>query len=179
MIRLIFSTVAVLTLATGLMAKEPKEVTAAKKEYESAKAKDPEGAREQYANALAKIVAKYTQEFRDTGSREHGEEMQAILVELKKHPAPKDADSKKLSALMTGEWHSTRHEFLYKKNGTYVMLPEDKESPSGKWHIEGNQFSQTEGDVDAHYTIVLLNADYLVYGDKEGVFIMLKAKGKK
>ena len=179
MIRPLLASLVCLTLATSLMAKEPKGLAAAKKEYEQAKAKDPEGAREQYANALAKIVGKYTEEFRNTGSREHGEEMQALLAELKKYPAPKDADSKKLSALMLGEWHTTRHELLYKKNGTYVMLPEEKESTRGNWSIKGNQFTQTEGDVDAHYTIVLLNADYFVYGDKEGTFLMLKAKGKK
>jgi hypothetical protein len=161
------------------MAREPKGMEAARKEYEQAKAKDPEGAREHYANALAKVIAQYTEEFRNTGSREHGEEMQTLLTELKQHPAPKDADSKKLSAFMPGEWHTTRHEFLYKKNGTFVMLPEEKDAERGKWRIEGNQLVQTEGDAEVRYTIVLLNADYLVYGDKDGEFIMIKAKGKK
>ena len=162
-------------LATNLPANEPKEVTAARKEYEKAQPKD-EAARLRYVTVLANAVHGYVVEFHDTGSRKHGDELQALSKELGQHPAPKDSDSKKLTQLMVGKWETTRHDFIYRKDGTYSMLPIEEGTTSGKWHIEGNQFIQTEGAADARYTITLLNKDCLVYGDKDGVFLMARMK---
>lgn len=177
MIRPLFSAFVCLTLTAGLMAKEPKGLEAARKEYEQAKTKDPEAAREQYVATLAKMMAGYVKDYRKSGSREHSAEMEALNAEMKKHPAPKDLDSKKLAALLPGEWESPRHEYLYKKDGSYVMLPEEKDATRGQWSLKGNQFTITEGGEKVPYTLILLNAEHLVYADKEAVFFL--ARGKK
>jgi hypothetical protein len=176
MIRSILSAVVIATLATGVFAKDSKELEAAKKEYAQNVAKDPEGARVKLVSTLAKKMGEWAHEFHETGSRKHGDDLQAYSQEAGKHPAPKDSDGKKFAATLLGKWQTTRHDFEFRKNGIYVMLPEDADTPKDKWRIEGNQFIQKQGDVESRYTIVLLDKDYFIYGDKEGTFIMTRVK---
>lgn len=136
----------------------------------------PDAARVKMLTTIGKKLDQYTKEFRETGSRAHSSQMQALLQEAGKHPAPKDADAKKFTALMPGKWASPRHEYAYKKSGAYVMLPEEKDATQGKWRFKGNQFIQTDGDTDTAYTVILLDKDFFIYRDKDAVFFMSRAK---
>jgi hypothetical protein len=179
MIRSTLAALVIAALSTGAFAKEPKELEAARKEYEQAKAKDPEAARVKLVTTLAKKMREYAMNFHDTGSRDHDEDFRAYSAEAVKHPAPKDLNGKALAPLLVGKWETTRHDFEYKKNGTYVMLPDEPEAARGKWRIEGNQFIQTEGDAEARYSLIFLDKETLLYSDKsikDSAFILTRMK---
>jgi len=89
----------------------------------------------------------------------------AINDEMKQHAAPEKSDSKALSKMLTGKWRSPRHDYLYKRNGTWIMLPDEKDSSRGTWAIKGNRFTTEDKN---EYTIILLDAHDFVYTDKEG-----------
>ena len=63
---------------------------------------------------------------------------QAIDAEIKQHPAPNDSDSKALSSLLVGKWESPRHDYLYRADGTWRMLPVDPDTK------EINSFTQLQ-----------------------------------
>lgn len=157
-----------LALATCLVAGEPKELTAAKKEF-AQNAHPDEAARVRYVLSLAQL--------RDKLVRTNGN-WQAVNAELRQHPAPKDADSAVLTKLRVGEWSSPRHEILYRKDGTWTMLPAEIDgavNTNGKWRIEGNQYINNM--VTNNYSIILLTAKDFIFTDGEVVFFE-KKKGK-
>ena len=132
-----------------------------------------ETARINYVNALAKIVDGYIADYLVTGTRKHSEELEALYAELKQHPTPKGSDSAKLSSLLVGKWQSPRHEYIFKKDGTWSMLPIEKNTIHGKWRIEGNQYYDTaaiEPASTSQYTIILLNTRYFVFAENDAVF---------
>jgi len=49
------------------------------------------------------------------------------------------SDSKALSARLVGKWESPRHDYLYRADGTWTMLPVEPDIAHGTWRIEGNQ----------------------------------------
>jgi hypothetical protein len=164
-------------VANGIAA-EDKELESAKQEYEQAVPHDNEAARVRYVNKLAGILDGFVAEYRKTGTHKDDQYVGALQAELKAHPAPMDSDATKLSAFIVGKWKSPRHDYLFRRDGSYAMLPIEKGTPTGHWRIEGNQYIDTSG-ADApkedRYMIILLNARYFVYCDNDAVFFEAKA----
>jgi hypothetical protein len=104
---------------------------------------------------------------------------QAIDAEIKQHPAPNDSNSKSLSRLLVGKWESPRHDYLYRADGTWTMLPADPDTTHGSWHIEGNQFfytAATDPPQTTQYTIILITKQDFVITDQERVFYEKRLK---
>src|SRR5262249_53372094 len=76
---------------------------AAKRDYKKI-SKPSEAARSDYITRLVRM--------REKAARLKTDEWQAIDAEIKRHPAPDDSDSKKLSSLLVGEWKSPPHDYL-------------------------------------------------------------------
>ena len=104
---------------------------------------------------------------------------QAIDAEIKQHPAPNDSDSKALSSLLVGKWESPRHDYLYRADGTWTMLPVDPDTAHGTWHIEGNQFfytAATDPPETTQYIVILITKRDFVFTDQELVFYEKRLK---
>ena len=98
---------------------------------------------------------------------------QAIGDEIKQHPAPSDSDSKTLSGLLVGQWESPRHDYLYRADGTWTMLPIEPDITHGTWRIEGNQYFDTvatEPPLKTQYTIILITKKDFVFMDQTNIF---------
>jgi hypothetical protein len=157
-------------LANGLVAAEPKELAAAKKEY-AQNAHPDEAARVHYVQTLAAL--------RDKLAKSKGD-WQAVDAELRKHPAPKDANSATLTNLRVGDWTSPRHGYVYRKDGTWSMTPVEPDATYGKWKIEGNQYfagalAEEKADM-TKYTIILLTPKDFIFTDGQVVFFEKKGK---
>jgi hypothetical protein len=116
--------------------------------------------------SLARLRDKFARDRGNTG-------WQAVDAEIRRHPAPKDADSKALSALRVGKWRSPRHDYLYRKDGSWTMLPIEGETTHGRWHIEGNwYFDSASVDLPqkGRYTLILLNAKDFIFADGADIF---------
>ncbi len=140
---------------------------AAKQEYEQSS--HDETARLTYVTKLARIADPLVAEYRQSGRR-HDEVMTVINSEWKKHPAPRDIDSKKLRQLLVGKWDSPRRTYVFRADGKCGV----EDGPiSGNWRIEGNQLIQG----DSSGTIILLNDNYFIYaGDHDAVFFHTRVK---
>jgi len=98
---------------------------------------------------------------------------QAINDEIKQHPAPNDSDSKTLSGLLAGQWESPRHDYLYRADGTWTMLPIETDIIHGDWRIEGNQYfstAATEPPLKTQYTVILISIKDFVFMDQTNIF---------
>ena len=64
---------------------------------------------------------------------------EAELAALKKlnqaTPAVSKSDSE-IGAIMVGKWTTGRHDIIFRKDGTWQMLPIDSGGTAGKWHIK-------------------------------------------
>ncbi|MFM8682653.1 MAG: hypothetical protein ACKOEG_02550, partial [Chthoniobacterales bacterium] len=91
--------------------------------------------------------------------------------EIRQHPPPED--TKGFTNRMVGKWSSPRHEYIYRSDGTWSMLPEEEGATKGSWRIEGNRFFNKadceSGDASA-YTILLLTEDNFIFTDGNTVF---------
>jgi hypothetical protein len=153
-----------LLLLTPVFGQAPKDLEDLKSQFE--KSPQTEADRQQYITGLAKLRGTFAQDRKDS-------DWQAVDTEIRSHPAPKDSDSKALSALLVGKWDSPRHEYAFKKDGTWVMLPEEPEATHGKWRIEGNQYFDTAAvkpPGTTQYTIILLTKKYFIFTNNEVVF---------
>ncbi len=104
---------------------------------------------------------------------------QAMEDEIKQHPAPSDSDSKALSGLLLGQWGSPRHDYLYRADGTWTMLPIEPDITHGTWRIEGNQYfdtAATEPPLKTQYTIILISKKDFVFTDQTYVFYETREK---
>lgn len=135
-------------------------------------AKPGEAARADYVTRLARL--------RDKAADANTDTWQAIDAEIKQHPAPKDSDSKALSALRVGEWESPRHDYLYRAGGTWTMLPAEPDATHGTWRIDGNQCFETvatDPPLASHFTIILLSKTDFIFTDQdEDVFYETRLK---
>jgi hypothetical protein len=68
---------------------------------------------------------------REEASRASNYTWQAIDDEIKQHPAPSDSNSKTLSSFLGGKWESPRHDYLYRADGTWTMLPVETDITHG------------------------------------------------
>src|SRR5260221_3142658 len=129
----------------------------AKRDYETA-SNPSEAARSNY---IARLVA-----MRQKAARLKTGDWQAVDTEIKRHPAPKDSDSKTLSSLLVGKWQSPRHDYLYRADGTWTMLPAEKDITHGRWRIDGNQYfsiAAVEPPEKSAYTIILISKKDFVF----------------
>jgi hypothetical protein len=140
----------------------------AKRDYE--KVFHPsEAARSDYITRLVRM--------REKAARLKTDEWQPIDAEIKRHPAP--PGSKSFSSLLVGKWESPRHDYLYRVDGTWTMLPIEKDITHGRWRIEGNQYfdtAATEPPETSQYTIILITRKDFVFSDQTNVFYETRLK---
>ena len=130
-----------------------------------------EAARSDYITRLVRL--------REQAARLKTDAWQAIDAEIKQHPAPGDSDNRALSKLLVGKWESPRHDYLYRADGTWTMLPADPDTTHGTWRIEGNQYFDTaaiDPPETAQYTIILMTKRDFVFTDQELVFYEKRLK---
>ena len=135
----------------------------AKRDYEKMPHRS-EAARADYITRLIRL--------REQAVRAKTDEWQAIDAEIKRHPAP-ESGGEAYSRLRAGKWQSPRHDYLYRADGTWTMLPEENDITHGRWRIEGNQAFETaatEPPVDSRYTIILITKKDFVFTDQTTVF---------
>jgi len=126
------------------------------------------------ANYITRLVR-----MRDKAARLKTDDWQAIDAEIKQYPAPKDSDSKTLAHLLVGEWESPRHDYLYRPDGTWTMLPAEEDTTHGSWRIEGNQYFSTfatEPPETNQYTIILITKKDFVFIDQTDIFYETRTK---
>lgn len=152
-------------------ATEPEGLVQAKNQF--AQLPDPtEADRQNYLLELSKLRESLAQ---NAGS----EDCFKVDAEIRRHPAPED--TKGYTKLMVGKWSSPRHEYIYRADGTWSMLPEEEGTTRGSWRIEGNRFfNQADcesGDTSA-YTIILLTNDIFIFTDGKTVFYEERILGR-
>lgn len=139
---------------------ETPEFEAAKQEYEQSP--PDESARSAYVTKLAKIRERQIQNYWKTGDKNFDSATE-INEELRKHPAPANSDSKKLSQLLVGKWQSPRRVYIFRANGKWGS----EDGPvNSNWRINGNQLIKD----GSRGGIILLSSDYFIYAEKDAVF---------
>ena len=71
-----------------------------------------------------------------------------------------------LRKLMVGKWTTGRHEYLYKADGTWQMLPTDISTTHGKWRIENHQLIEDTGA----RTFIEVSPKQLVLKNDQGTY---------
>jgi hypothetical protein len=99
------------------------------------------------------------------------EDWQAVDREIVRHPAPSDSNTEAFIKVRIGHWRSPRHDYFYRANGTWIMLPSPPCTTSGTWTIKGNQESETVAGTTTSYTIILLDAKNSVLASGDVIFI--------
>jgi hypothetical protein len=168
-------------LGTALAASEvPPQLKAARAEYQRATAAGPsEAARVRYLTKIADL------RYADMAQRHDGqpllqdEEWQALDREAARHPMPGKSDARELSKLLAGKWASPRHDYLYRANGTWTMLPETLDgvkSTHGTWKVSGNTVVETVGNQPERSTstILLLTRKYYVVAEDGTTFYRMR-----
>ena len=150
---------------TCLAGAEPEELLAARKQF--AQLPNPtEADRQAHISALAKLRMAFADE-------NSSDDCFAVDAEISRHPAPENSETYR--KLMVGQWSSPRHEYVYREDGTWSMLPEEEGITHGRWRIEGNQFFTSvasEPKETSRYTILLLTKDDFLLTDGSTVFYM-------
>jgi hypothetical protein len=107
---------------------------------------------------------------------------EAVDAEIERHPAPADSDGKMLTQKRIGWWHSPRHDYLYRADGTWVMDdPNDPEATRGTWSIRGNRYLDTatgESKIPT-YTIILLDADNFIFTEPGSLSLYFEKRSLK
>ena len=96
----------------------------------------------------------------------------SIDAQLIQHPAPKDINWAKF---ITGSWRSPRHDYIYRADGTWSMLPLEDGVTHGRWKIVGNKILESVGDAPITsdtqgYTLILLDKNHFIRTDGQYVF---------
>ena len=152
-------------------AAEPEGLVQAKDQF--AELADPtETDRQTYLTELAKLRECLAE---NAGS----EDCFKVDAEIRRHPAPENTES--YTKLMVGKWSSPRHEYIYRPDGTWSMLPEEEGGTRGRWHIEGNRFfneADCESDGVSAYTILLVTRHNFIFTDGKTVFYEERILGR-
>lgn len=147
----------------NLVAAEPEELAESKKQFAEL-AQPTEADRQDYIIGLAKLRAAFADE-------DQTESWSAVDAEILRHPAAEHTET--YTKLMVGKWSSPRHEYIYRADGGWSMLPEAEGITRGQWRIEGNQFF-SKADIETKdpkpYTILLLTKDNFIFTDGKTVF---------
>jgi tetratricopeptide (TPR) repeat protein len=148
------------------LASSQAEFEAAKQGYDQSS--HDESARSAYVIKLAKIRDRQIQNYWKTADKDF-DSATAVNEELRKHPAPANSDSKKLSQFLIGRWQSPRRIYVFRGNGKWGS----EDGPvNSNWRIVGNQLIED----GSRGTIILLNANYLIYSEGEAVFFHSRAR---
>jgi hypothetical protein len=129
-----------IALATNLFASGSTELQTAKDRFQRL-SHPTEADRQNYIMSLSALRDDFAQARRT-------EAWQAVDAEIRRHPAPKDSDSAALSKILVGKWASPRHEYLFRANGTWTMLPETVDgfkSTHGSWRIRQSVYRYRRG----------------------------------
>ncbi len=160
------------TLLIGsVWAEEPKELVKARREFEQVSMHPDESVRIPYIIRLVAMRERYAIAGNTAAWK-------AVDDEVRDNPMPENVDRRALAKLLIGMWRSPRHDYLYKWNGSWTMLPAGKQSPHGKWRIKGNQFSSTTAvsppaEPD-QFTLILLDETNFIYADQGAVFYLTR-----
>ena len=132
----------------------PAKLTAIEARYDQTQLGKDESLREKYILELA------TLRWRLAHKNQPG--WQAVDAEIARHPAPPTSDTKALTKVRVGIWHSPRHDYLFRADGTWTMDPDDANANTtrGTWSIHGNSYS--ESSTVAEYVIILADADNFI-----------------
>ena len=90
---------------------------------------------------------------------------------------PQNTEDRRLAELMVGKWRSPRHDYHYRADGTWIMLPGEIDGVKmthGVWRIEHGKLiehSFAPGDTDRTYAIQKLNRHEILFG---GVYHMVR-----
>jgi hypothetical protein len=141
-------------------ADEPERLVQLRQQFESLR-NPTEADRVQYITALVRLREGFT--------RADYKKMEAIDSEIIRHPMPADVNSADLRKRLIGEWTSPRHNYSYRGNGTWTMLPEFEEgiqATHGVWQIDGNKFFQNivqpaEPPDKGEIMIILTDTDFV------------------
>ena len=162
----IFATIVVFALTTSaLRAQNSPPLQAAKIRYQQAlqRGGNPELARQKYLDQLVEIRSGWPRTQAD-------KDFDALDTEVSSHPLPENTSSAKSHRLLVGRWRSPRHDYLYRANGTWTMLPAREygiQAPHGTWRVDGRYyFDKSEGGPsETKYTILLLDRKNFVFTD--------------
>ena len=140
------------------LAQEPAELREAREAYQ--KSSQTESTRSRYITKLIHMRQRF--------AAADNEAWQTVDAEIMRHPAPSDAAA--LSRRMVGKWRSPRHDYIYRRNGTWSMLPVEPDTTNGTWHFEGNVQVETNILGTYRYTTLLLTDEDYICTDGQLVF---------
>ena len=141
------------------------DLHAAKADYEASS--HDETARVRYVTKLAAMLGQGMEYWWRTHDRMGGPNLDGVAEELRKHPMPRNVDSRKLSQLLVGEWQSPRHTYAFRADGTYGVADEQRDN----WRIDGNEYI----DDVSRGPIILIDDTYFVYAEGQGVAFYMRA----
>jgi hypothetical protein len=123
--------------------------------------------RNQYLDRLATLRFKIIdlQEKPTNGEEAEGG---AIDDEIRRNYMTSTGDSKLLPRLRVGEWESPRHDYLYRADGSWTMLPIIPNVTCGRWKIEGHTYYDwvpIYAPKDSPYKIILLDEHYFIFSN--------------
>jgi hypothetical protein len=155
---------ALITSQAGAQTAEKQNLETARKEYDASV--HDESARVRYVTKLAQIREHQLKQYwQGQRSPEYEEVVGEVNSELRKHPAPRNSDSEKLSRVLVGSWQSPRRVYIFRANGKWGS----EDGPvSSSWRISGNQLIGCG-------TIILIDQHYFIYSDKDSVFFHIRA----
>ena len=154
----------------------PPELKAIEARYDQPALAKDEALREKYILELSTLRMKIAQ------ANEDG--WQEVDHEIAQHPAPANGDSQALSKMRLGVWHSPRHDYTYKANGTWKMTDggsDDPDATHGLWSIKGNRYTDYVPGADSDtqtYTLILIDHEYFIFADKDTIFYEKRTLGK-
>lgn len=152
-----------LIACAGASGAEPDKLAEAKKSFSSI-LQPTEADRQKYLTELAELR-------KSLASEAGNKDCFKVDAEMRRHPAPENTTG--YTRLMAGTWSSPRHEYIYRPDGAWSMLPEEDGVTRGSWRIEGNRFfnkAACESEDPRAYTILLLTEDNFIFTDDETVF---------
>jgi hypothetical protein len=158
--RLLFSILLLGMIGRAHAADAPPELKAIEARYDQRHFAHDDSLREKYLNELAKLHW-YLVDHSLPG-------IDAVNAEINRHPVPPTADTKALTKARLGLWHSPRHDYLFRADGTWIMDPSDDDPSSthGTWAIHGNQYFETTAttpETRSAYVIILLDKNTFIF----------------
>jgi hypothetical protein len=129
-----------------------------------------EQAREYYIMDLARLRFRFISEG-DEGWRD-------VDREIIRHPFRGDLDPIDFLKLRVGQWYSSRHDYLYKADGTWKMDDPGGALPHGTWSLERGQYSETfaddQGVSATTYTLILADPENFIFTDGTHLFFEVR-----
>ena len=97
------------------------------------------------------------------------------LKELNKTGTVVSQSDEELRKLMVGKWTTGRHEYLYRADGTWRMLPADLSTTNGKWKIQNRQLieeikSENRFESTGARTFIEVTPKQLVLRNEDGPY---------